>query len=129
MPIKPDIGRAFDDRVPTDEIDGAIVLMTMDRKGPDVANHRRDIGQDLRRLSRDVRDLARMGPSTLSPAAAAIVREQMVHLIGVVLGNLAGTMLRLGAVARFSTLKLRVFIESRLTNPDAEVRASTRTAV
>jgi len=74
-------------------------------------------------LNAFVRDLVRIGPSTLSPAAAAVVREQMIDLTAVVLGNLAGIMPRLGAAARFGTLKLRVFIESQLTDPDADAQS------
>ena len=80
---------------------------------------------DAALLDAFVREIVRIGPSKLSPAAAAIVREQMIDLTAIVLGNLVGAMPRLGAAARFGTLKLRVFIESQLTNPDADARSIT----
>ena len=69
------------------------------------------------------RELVRIGPSTLSPQAAAIVHGHMIDLTAVILGNLAGIMPRLGATGRFSALRLRMFIESQLTNPDADAQS------
>lgn len=67
-----------------------------------------------------VREIIRIGPSSLSPAAAALVREQMLDLAAVALGNLAGLMPRLGAASRLATLKLRAAIDRQLANPDAD---------
>ena len=89
----------------------------------DVVNRPVPLLGDAALLRAFVRDLVRIGPSTLSPAAAAIVREQTIDLTAVVLGDRTGTMPRLGAAARFGTLKLRVFIESQLTNPDADAQS------
>jgi len=89
----------------------------------DVVNRPVPLQRDAALLTAFMREIVRIGPSTLSPAAAAIVREQMLDLIAVVLGDLAGTMPRLGAAARLGTLKVRVFIESQLTNPDADAQS------
>jgi len=70
-----------------------------------------------------VRELVRIGPSALGPTAVAVVREQMIDLTAVVLANLVGDMPRLGAAGRFGTLKLRVLIESQLTNPDIDAQS------
>ena len=104
-------------RIPRDALTQRI------RQDKRVVNHPIAEVGDAVLLAAFVRDLIRIGPSTLSPATATIVREQMIDLTAVVLGNLAGTMPRLGAAARFSTLKLRVFIESQLTNPDADAQS------
>ena len=74
-----------------------------------------------------VRQLVRIGPSTLSPAAAAIVREQMIDLTAVMLGGLSGVTPRIGAANRYATLKLRAAIDSQLTDPNAD-RASIAAA-
>ena len=89
----------------------------------DVVNSPVPLQGDAALLSAFVRGLVRIGPSTLSPTAAAVVREQMIDLTAVVLGDCTSTMPRLGAAARFGTLKLRVFIESQLTNPDADAQS------
>jgi len=78
---------------------------------------------DAELLEAFMRDLMRVGPSNLSPAVAVILREQLLDLTAVVLGNLTGTMPRLGAAARFGTLKLRVVIDSQLTNPEADAQS------
>jgi len=89
----------------------------------EVVNRPVPLQGDAALLTAFMRALVRIDPSTLSPAMAAIVREQMLDLAAVVLGNLAGTMPRLGAAARFGTLKLRVSIESQLTDPDADAQS------
>ena len=83
---------------------------------------------DAALLAGFVREIARIGPSALSPAAATLVREQMLDLAAVALGNLAGVTPRLGAATRFIALKLRVTIESKLTDPAAD-RQSIAAAV
>ena len=104
-------------RIPRDTLGRRI------RVTKDIVNRPLPLQGDAVLLNAIVRDLVRIGPSTLSPAAVAIMREQMLDLTAVVFGNLAGTMPRLGAAARFGTLKLRVFIESQLTNPDADAQS------
>ena len=74
-----------------------------------------------------VREIIRIRPSTLSPAAATIVRQQLLDLISVVLGNLADVTPKLGSSTQLATLKLRAAIDSQLTNPDAD-RASIAAA-
>jgi len=71
-------------------------------------------------LTAFVRELVRVGPSSLSPTDAALVREQLLDLIAVTTGNLTGVTPRLGAASRFGTLKLRAAIDSQLTNPNAD---------
>jgi len=89
----------------------------------DVVNHPLPLEGDAALLTAFVREIVRIGPSTLSPAAAAIAREQMMDLTAIVLGDRTGSLPRLGAAARFGTLRLRVFIESQLTNPDADAQS------
>jgi AraC family transcriptional regulator, positive regulator of tynA and feaB len=86
-------------------------------------NHALPLRDDSMLLMAFVEKLVRIDLSTLSVAAATMVREQMIDLTAVVLGDLAGTMPRLGAAARFGTLKLRHFIESQLTNPAADAQS------
>jgi len=113
----------------TEALDSTVVRIPRDvlarriRITRDVVNRPVPLQGDATLLTAFVREIVRIGPSTLSPAAAAIVREQMIDLTAVVLGNLAGTTPRLGAAAQFGTLKLRVFIESQLTNPDADAQS------
>ena len=89
---------------------------------PNAKGERLSVG-DAALLTAFVRDLVRIGPSTLSPAAAAAVGEQIIDLTAIVLGDRTGTMPRLGAAARIGTLKLRAFVESQLTNPDADAQS------
>ena len=67
-----------------------------------------------------MREIVCIGPSTLSLSGAMMVREQVLDLIAVVLGNLSGVVPKLGAAMRFATMKLRAAIESQLTNPNAD---------
>ena len=75
---------------------------------------------DAALLAGFVREFIRIGPSTLSPAAATIVRQQMLDLTAVVFGNLAGVTPKLGSSTQFAMLTLRAAIENQLTNPDAD---------
>jgi AraC-like DNA-binding protein len=75
---------------------------------------------DAALLAGFIREIVHVGPSALSPAVAMLVREQMLDLAAVALGNLAGVTPKLGATTRFVTLKLRAAIESQLTDPNAD---------
>jgi len=66
---------------------------------------------DAELLEAYVRAIVRIGPSRLSPAAAALAREQIIDLTAVMLGNLTGVTPRLGAASHFLSLKLHAAIE------------------
>jgi AraC-like DNA-binding protein len=52
-----------------------------------------------------------------------MVREQLLDLTAVVLGNVRGEMPRLGATTKYATLRLRAAIESQLANADANAQS------
>ena len=57
---------------------------------------------DAALLAGVVREIVRIRPSTLSPAAATIIRQQMLDLISVVLGNLVDVTSKLGSSTQFA---------------------------
>lgn len=80
----------------------------------------------LRAILCDLADEVR--PSTLSPAAGALVAEHVLDLASVTMGNLVEHIPKLGGSARFLTLRLRAAVDSQLANADAD-RASIAGAV
>ena len=64
----------------------------------------------------------------LSPIGAAHIREHAVDLIALSLGNLIGRPADLSSPARVATLRMRVFIEARLEDPELD-RATIAGAV
>ena len=77
---------------------------------------------DAALLTNLVDGLVRIGPSTLSPTAAALAREQLLDLIAVVFGG-ADAVPKLGAGARLTALKLRAAVDRQLIDQNAD-RAS-----
>lgn len=55
--------------------------------------------------------IIRIGPSTLSPTAVSLVREQLLDLRVVSPGNLTGITPRLDAANRFAILRLRAAVK------------------
>jgi AraC family transcriptional regulator, positive regulator of tynA and feaB len=84
-----------------------------------VVNRPLPVRGDLALLAAFLREIVRIGPSSLSLAAAALVREQMLDLTAAAIGNLAGITPRFGAAQRVGTLRLRAAIENQLANSDA----------
>ena len=74
-------------------------------------------------LANFIRSIKQTGPSTLSPAARVVAREQALDLTALALGPFAGVTPELTSPARTMVVKLRAAIESRLTDLTAD-RAS-----
>jgi len=100
-------------RLPRDELARRVSIA-------DVVNRPIAAQGDAALLAAFVRDVIRVGPSTLSPAAAALAREQMLDLTAVAIGNLVGVKPRLGLAGRLGTLRLRAAIDAQLANPDLD---------
>jgi AraC family transcriptional regulator, positive regulator of tynA and feaB len=66
------------------------------------------------------RDIVRIGPSTLSLAAAAAEREHLLDLAALAFAPFTGKPPRLGASARMIALKLKTAVEAQLGNPEAD---------
>jgi len=114
---------------PIEQIIVRIPRSTLARRMPlgSTVNQPIPVQGDAALLSGFVRELVRTGPSTLSPMAASIVREQLLDLTAVALAPLAGARPKLGAASHLVALRLRTAVDSQLTNPDAD-RASICTA-
>ena len=108
-------------RIPRDTL-GQRIRLTKE-----IVNRPVPLQGDAALLTAFARQLVRIGPSTLSPVAVAIVREQMIDLTAVMLSGLTGVTPRIGAANRYATLKLRAAIDTQLTDPNAD-RASIAAA-
>ena len=86
----------------------------------EIVNRRIALHGDTALLAGFLRGIIRIGPSKLSPAAAALVREHALDLTALALGNLASRRPNLASPMRVATAKVRAAIESQLTNPDAD---------
>jgi AraC family transcriptional regulator, positive regulator of tynA and feaB len=78
-------------------------------------------------LENVLRSLATIGPSKLSPTAAIRECEHVLDLIALMLGNFTGATPKLASPKRIAMVKLRIAIETRLTDPTAD-RASIAAA-
>ena len=86
----------------------------------EIVNRRIALHGDTALLAGFLRGIIRIGPSKLSPTAAALVREHALDLTALALGNLASRQPNLASPMRVATAKVRAAIESQLTNPDAD---------
>jgi AraC family transcriptional regulator, positive regulator of tynA and feaB len=78
-------------------------------------------------LANFLRSLTLTGPSTLSPSARIVAREHALDLTALMLGTLAGVAPELTSPERVMVAKLRIAIETQLTNRAAD-RASIAAA-
>jgi AraC-like DNA-binding protein len=86
----------------------------------EIVNRRMAVHGDAALLAGFLREIIRIGPSKLSPTAAALVREHALDLIALALANLAGRHPNLASPMRVATAKVRAAVESQLANPDAD---------
>ncbi|HKD74536.1 MAG TPA: helix-turn-helix domain-containing protein, partial [Ktedonobacterales bacterium] len=101
-------------RVPRDALEPRIRLTTT------LSNHPMAAQGTAALLAGYLREITSVGPSNLNPALATIVREHILDLTAVALGNLAGVTPKLGASTRFAALKLRAAIDNQLADPKAD---------
>lgn len=65
-----------------------------------------------------MREIVRIGPSTLSPEARIQAREHVLDLTALMLGNLVGRVPDLASPSQIAILKVRMAIERQLTDPN-----------
>jgi len=86
-----------------------------------VTNRPIPVQGDAALLAGFLSEISRVGPSTLSSQASMVVREHALDLCALTLAPMAGGRRpELGSPARMALLKVRVAIESNLTNPRAD---------
>lgn len=98
-------------RIPSKLLGGCISANVTNRPLP--------LRGDVALLVAFVRDIVRAEASGLSPTMAWQLPQLVRDLIVAAIGQLTGVTPRLEAASRFETLKLRVAIDSQLTNPNA----------